>query len=373
MRGARTVIGPRRRGPVTAGEDAPGRLSRANIAALVAFFLALVLVVLGSVVPLPYAVLSPGPTMNVLGDAPNSSTPLIDIDGARTYPTDGALRFTTVVISGGPGHRVHLWAVLDGWLDPTKEVVPVGAVFPPDASSKQVEQVNALEMKGSQQEATAVALRAVGKQVPTHIVVAKVLDSSKATGLLRAGDRIDSVGGTRVDSLDAVRTALQQVDPGKPIEVKVTRADKPVTMQVPTIEGPQGRTALGILLGIDHDFPIDVTIRAGDVGGPSAGLMFSLGIYDKLTPGALTGNHSIAGTGTIDDDGKVGPIGGIRQKLDGAKDDGADYFLAPDRDCDEAVGAIPDGLRVVRVSTFTEAVTAVEAIAKADVASLPHC
>lgn len=373
MRRSRAGVGRRWHDPARAGGEPPGRLSRGNIAALVAFFLVLVLVVLGSVVHLPYAILRPGPTMNVLGDAPNSTTPLIDIDGAPTYPTDGALRFTTVVIAGGPGRRVDLWGVLGGWLDPTQDVVPVEAVFPPDASSKEVEQVNALEMKGSQQEATAVALRAVGKQVPTHIVVAKLLDSSRATGLLRVGDRIDSVGGTRIDSMDGIRDALQQVDPGDPIEVKVTRAGKPVTVQVPTIEAAQGQTALGILLGIDHDFPVEVTIRAGDVGGPSAGLMFSLGIYDKLTPGALTGNRSIAGTGTIDDRGQVGPIGGIRQKLDGAKNDGAEYFLAPEGDCGEVVGAIPDGLRVVKVSTFKQAVTAVEAIAKDDAASLPHC
>jgi PDZ domain-containing protein len=101
--------------------------------------------------------------------------------------------------------------------------------------------------------------------------------------------------------------------------------------------------------------------------------MFSLGIYDKLTPGALAGNHQIAGTGTIDDDGNVGPIGGIRQKLAGARADGATWFLAPAGNCDEVVAHVPDGLQVVKVSTFDQARDAVEAIAKDKTGSLPHC
>ncbi|MEO7130360.1 MAG: PDZ domain-containing protein [Dermatophilaceae bacterium] len=348
-------------------------MSRGNIAVLIIFFLALAIMVIGSVVRLPYAVLSPGPTMNVLGDAPSSTTPLIGIDGAPSYPADGALRFTTVYIAGGPGHAVDAWTVLEAWLDPAQDVVPVDDAFDPNASPQQVEQENALQMQGSQQEATAVALRAIGKKVPTHIVVASVLESSKAVGILKVGDRINSIEGVSTESLDGIREALQKVKPGDPAAVGLTRAGTSLTVQVPTIEVAGGRSALGILIGIDHDFPVKVTISAGDVGGPSAGLMFSLGIYDKLTPGSLTGNHIIAGTGTIDDSGTVGPIGGIRQKLNGAKDDGANFFLAPAANCKEVVGAIPDGLQVFKVGTFNQAVTAVEAIAEDRTASLPRC
>ena len=101
--------------------------------------------------------------------------------------------------------------------------------------------------------------------------------------------------------------------------------------------------------------------------------MFSLGIYDKLTPGALANNHQIAGTGTIDDDGNVGPIGGIRQKLAGARADGATWFLAPADNCDEVVDHVPDGLDVVKVATFDQAKSAVESIAAGRTGSLPHC
>jgi PDZ domain-containing protein len=128
-----------------------------------------------------------------------------------------------------------------------------------------------------------------------------------------------------------------------------------------------------VLLGLAHDFPATVRIDAGSIGGPSAGLMFSLGIYDKLTPGPLAGTENIAGTGTIDDQGRVGPIGGIRQKLAGARAGGSSYFLAPADNCNEVVGNIPGGLEVFKVSTFDDAKAAVEAIAKHRTGALPHC
>ena len=133
------------------------------------------------------------------------------------------------------------------------------------------------------------------------------------------------------------------------------------------------RAIVGISAGTDHTFPFDIDIKLADVGGPSAGLMFALGLYDKLTPGSLTGGKFVAGTGTIDDDGNVGPIGGIRQKLAGARADGATWFLAPADNCDEVVDHVPDGLDVVKVSTFDQARSAVEAIADGRTGSLPHC
>lgn len=351
------------------------RLTGWNIAVLVAFFVALAAVVAGSLVRLPYAIVSPGPTFNALGEENlgGSTKPVIVVDGLPTYPADGTLRFLTVVIKGGPGHPVDAWDLLGAWLDPARDVYPVDQMFDPNANEQQVAEESAIQMEGSQEEAKAVALRAVGEKVPTHVVVAQVLGTSKAKGLLEAGDRFVSVGGTAASDPDAIRAAIQRVKPGDTVSIVVTRSGKRETVQVPTIAGTGGRTAIGVLLGIEHDFPVKVTINAGDVGGPSAGLMFALAIYDKLTPGSLTGNHAIAGTGTIDDQERVGPIGGIRQKLEGARGAGSDYFLAPAANCPEVVGHVPDGLQVVRIGTFDEAVSAVEAIAKGEAASLPHC
>lgn len=354
-------------------EGGRGRLTRGNKTVLAVFFAFLVVVVVGSLVHLPYAVMSPGPTENTLGASGDGGKPIISVSGLPTYPTDGALRFTTVRVEGGPGYPVDVWDVLRAWVDPAREVLPVDEVFDPQVTKEQVAEENAIQMEGSQEEASAVALRALGKKVPTHVAIAGITDGSKAKGLLAVGDRLQRVGDETVTDTQQVRDVLQRTKPGQPVTVTVTRQGKERTVQVPTITGQGGRTALGVILGLTHDFPAKVTIDAGAIGGPSAGLMFSLGIYDKLTPGGLAGGNQIAGTGTIDDAGTVGPIGGIRQKLAGARADGAQYFLAPARNCDEVVGHVPDGLTVVKVGTFAEARTAVEGIAKGQTGSLPHC
>ena len=351
-----------------------GRLTRGNKAVLALFFLFLAVMVAGSLVHLPYAVMSPGPTQDTLGVSNDGKkTPIIEISGLPTYPTDGALRFTTVRVDGGPGYPVDAWDVLRAWIDPSRDVYPVGQIFDTDVTEEQVAEENAVLMAGSQEEATAVAMRAIGEDVPTHIAIASFTDESKAKDLLEKGDRFVRVGDTDITTPDDVRSALQKVTPGSQVRLTVDRKGKQVTVDVPTIEGQGGRTALGVILTLEHDFPATVTVNAGSIGGPSAGLMFSLGIYDKLTPGALTGNHEIAGTGTIDDAGHVGPIGGIRQKVAGARADGAEWFLAPADNCDEVVDHVPDGLQVVKVATFDEARSAVEAIAKNQAGSLPHC
>ncbi|GAA2744591.1 PDZ domain-containing protein [Terrabacter aerolatus] len=361
------------RADVLEGESR-GRLTRGNKAILAAFFFFLVVMVVGSLVHLPYAVMSPGPTQDTLGtSADGKSTPIISISGLPTYPTDGALRFTTVRVEGGPGYPVDVWDILQAWIDPARDVLPVDDVFDPQVTQQQVAEENAIQMEGSQEEATAVALRAIGKQVPTHIAIAGITDTSKAKGVLQVGDRLDRIDGTAITTSEGVRDALQKKKPGDTVSMTVTRKGKELTLDVPTVAGQGGRTALGVLLGLDHDFPAKITIDAGSIGGPSAGLMFSLGIYDKLTPGPLAGGRQIAGTGTIDDQGVVGPIGGIRQKLAGARDDGAQYFLAPADNCNEVVGHVPDGLQVFKVGTFDEGRAAVEAIAKGQTGSLPHC
>jgi PDZ domain-containing protein len=187
------------------------------------------------------------------------------------------------------------------------------------------------------------------------------------------GDRIVRVGDTKVTTAESVRTALQSVRPGEQIEVEVTRGGDPVIINATTMAGAEGRTALGVILQLDHDFPATVTINAGEVGGPSAGLMFALGIYDKLTPGSLTSGLDVAGTGTIDDEGAVGPIGGIKQKMAGARAGGSEYFLAPRGNCPEVVGNLPSGLEVFAVGSFEDATKAVEGIASGRTSSLGRC
>ena len=354
--------------------DGPGPstgMSRRTGGWLVALFVGVALAALLSLIHLPYAILKPGPVTNTLGEV-SANKPLIQVTDAHTYPTSGVLDFTTVAVYGGPQHPVNVWDVLGGLVDHSAHVVPEETMFPKGTTSKDVEEENTAEMVDSQQEAIAVALRATGATVPEVISIAQVPGGSPSKGVLRAGDEVVSVDGVPANSTEAVRGAVQKHKPGETVAVTVRRDGTTRQLTARTADA-EGRTVLGVLLRTRFSFPVKVSINAGDVGGPSAGMMFSLAIFDKLTPGALTGGAKIAGTGTIAGDGAVGPIGGIQQKLYGARNGGARWFLAPASNCNEVVGHVPDGLKVVKVSTFSEARSAVEAIAARKGDALPAC
>ena len=348
----------------------PYRMSRRSTIALVGVFLLIALGALSTMVGLPYAIMKPGPITNTLGKLAGKQ--LITVSGAQTYPTQGALDFTTVRVSGGPGYRVTVWDLLTAAIKPSEAVVDEELYYPKGVTDKQVEEESTAEMIDSQQEAIAVALKAVGQKVVEHVVIGQVAKDAPSAALLKAGDEIVTVDGKTVADSNAVRASVSTHKPGESVALGLVRDGKPLTVTAKTRDA-QGRATVGVFLGVRFEFPIDVKINAGDVGGPSAGTMFSLAVYDTLTPGPLTGGQQIAGTGTIDSTGKVGPIGGIQQKLVGAHDGGAKWFLAPAENCDEVVGHVPDGLRVVRIATFDEAKTAGEAIADKRADSLPTC
>lgn len=357
--------------PAAGPAAGPERLSRRAVVLLVGAFLGIAVAAVVSMVPVHYAVLEPGPISNTLG-AGADGKPLISITGAAVYPTSGALNFTTVRVTGGPGDRPTALMVIRAWFDPHAAVLDEDQLFPKGVTGKQVEQENTAEMAGSQQDAIAVALRALGKAVPETVLVAAVPAGSPSAGVLKPGDEIVSVDGHRVTSAQDVRTDVQARRPVESVTLGVRRAGAALTLKV-TAGRSDGHAAVGIYLRSTFHFPVTVRINAGDVGGPSAGTMFALGIYDKLTPGALTGGADIAGTGTIDTDGTVGPIGGIQEKLAGAQEGGAQWFLAPAGNCGEVVGHVPDGLRVVKIATFEQARRAVEAIGGKHTGSLPTC
>ncbi len=345
----------------------PGRLTTGL---LTAFF---VLVIAGAVmtfVPLPYVTLGPGPATNVLGTV--DGAPVLSIEGRKTYPTEGSLDFTTVVFDGGPGRKVTIYEVLGGWLSPDVDVVPESLYFPPDATAEQVDAENSEMMNESQVVAAATALRALGVDVPTHVVVAQVSPGGPSDGTLEAGDVIVSVDGAPVGSAVALRRAVAPKPAGSTVSLVVRRDGAQRTVRVTTVAS-QGHSIIGVLPSLGYDLPVSVTLNTGRVGGPSAGLMFSLAIYDALTPGPLTGGKNIAGTGTIEDDGRVGPISGIAQKMVGAREAGAHWFLAPAEECGDTSGRVPDGMTVVKVSTFQDARTAVEDIAAGRTGDLPRC
>lgn len=348
----------------------PDRPSRWVAALLSGAFLAMAVVATLSLVPLPYAVMSPGPVTDTLGTIGGQR--IIEVPEEAFHATDGRLFFTTVRVRGGPGERVTAFDVARAALDPSQDVYRAEDLFPRGATREQVSEENAAEMEGSQRVAAAVAERAMGQEVPLSVAVTAVVPDSAAVGLVEEGDVIVSVDGRAADSPSVVREAVRAHRPGDTVTIVVRRGAEELTIH-PVLGEREGVASLGIVMTGRYELPVEVAIHTGAIGGPSAGMMFALGIYDLLTPGALPAGEAIAGTGTLADDGRVGPIGGIRQKLVGARDGGASWFLSPADNCPEVVGRVPDGLRVVRVSTFDEALSAVERIATGDPDSLPTC
>lgn len=320
---------------------------------------------------LPYAIMTPGPIMNTLGEA-GEGTPLIAVDGAATYPTEGELNFTTVRVGGGPGNETSIVDYVSARFSPEATILPVDEVFPRGASRTQIREENQAEMVGSQEEAAAVALRALGYAVRETVSIVEVDEASAFLGALQPEDVVTGVDGVATDGADAIRAEVAKVPAGGDISVTVIRDGVTQTVEGRTIDAG-GRSVLGIYLRREFDSDVEVTITAGDVGGPSAGTMFALGIYDVLTEGPLTGGRDISGTGTINADGDVGMIGGIVQKVIGAKDGGSRYFLAPQDNCAELEGRIPDGIEVFSIATFTDALAAVEGIAADATGELARC
>ncbi len=355
------------------GYEAPPRMDQRTWTMVISGVAAIVLMAVVSLLPLPYALMRPGPVLDVLSDP--DGTPLISIEGRDTYSTSGTLDLLTVRVTGGPGSRSTVWDVLRGWVDPSIAVRPVDEVFPPQVSEDDVDERNAQEMVTSQEQATVAAMGELDVQVPTTLTVDAFTEDSRAVGQLEAGDVVTSVAGTAVVDLPELRDALQEVEPGDDVTIGFTRGGEAQEVSFPTSEA-DGRTVMGVFIDPTYELPFEVAIRIEDIGGPSAGMIFALGIVDKLTPGEMTGGERIAGTGTMDSDGAVGPIGGIQQKLVGAKGAGAQWFLAPADNCNEVVGHVPDGLRVVRVETLEQARDAVEAIGSNDpsaIDALPTC
>ncbi|MFH8519332.1 PDZ domain-containing protein [Streptomyces gelaticus] len=338
----------------------------------------------GVLIKVPYSEMSPGPTVNTLGKV--GGEPVLQISGHKTYPTSGNLNMTTVRVTGAD-YNMNLVEAVYGWLAHDSVVVPHDTLYPDGKTEQESTQENAEEFSQSQESAKVAALTELGIPVASRVVVSTVVKGSPAQGKLHAGDVIKQVDGTPVKQPEDVAKLVTRHDPGEQvtftiIPARTAQAAEKVGKEpegsrkivITTAKAPkENRAIVGIQAGTDHTFPFRIDIKLADVGGPSAGLMFSLGIIDKLTPGKLTGGKFIAGTGTIDDKGKVGPIGGINMKLVGARNAGARYFLTPDENCRAAASDTPSGLTLVKVKTIDDAKNSLEKIRAGDTAGLPSC
>lgn len=345
-------------------------MTQRTLAALIALPLVLVLLVLSWVVSLPYSVYSPGPMIDVLGEY--DGRPIVRVEGHRTYPTSGALSLTTVSETTKDAD-LSLGQLVISWLDHDNAVVPLEVAHPDEKLTAEQEKKQSIaQMASSQEVAAAAALHRLGYDI-ARPTVAEVEPHSPAEGKLRKNDVIVRVDGTKVRSAEQLVSEVSGAQPGRPIALVVRRGGKRHQLRV-VPHKVNGQPRVGIAVGETYDFPFTVSVNIDpNIGGPSAGLMMSLGIYDTLTPGKLTRGQPIAGTGTIEYDGTVGPIGGIEQKIAAAREKGARLFLVPKDNCVDVTDLDTDGMRLVRTSTMKDAIHSIRAWAKDPEASLPSC
>ena len=339
-------------------------------AGLLAVPLLIALWVIALTSPLPFVTYQPGLTVDVLG-APDGKE-IIQVNGRKTYRDDGELRLTTVYVTR-PESKVNLLQLMEGWISTDDAVYPRRIVYPPGETDAASEREGALEMVGSQDAAVAVALTELGVDYDKAVKILTVDPGTPAKGVLKPGDLILQVGDRPVTTTTQVEDAVKASGSGRPLDVRIERdgAERTVTVTPKEIDG---QTRVGISLLPSYRFPFQVSVGIDDqIGGPSAGLMFSLGIYDTLTPGSLTDGEVIAGTGTIAPNGKVGPIGGIQQKIAAARETGAKLFLVPPANCREALAVSSGDMQLVRAATMHDAVGSLETWADDAEADLPSC
>jgi PDZ domain-containing protein len=340
-------------------------VSRRTWTLLVSLGLAMALGLLGALATVPYVALRPGKTFDTLGMVADRT--LVDIKGTQTYPTSGHLNMTTVTVVD----NVTLYTALALWISGRSTLVPRDEIFDPGLSERQVEQQNLQLFRDSEANAKAAALRYLG--YPTTVVAGQIVPGGAASGKLAVGDRLLALNGQQIPTAKRAVELLVGSHPGQFVHLRFQHGESPPQeVELALGKGAQSnRGYLGVGLTERPEAPFTITITLADVGGPSAGLMFALAIVDKLTPGALTGNTFVAGTGEINPEGQVGPIGGISLKMISAQEAGATVFLVPAGNCDEAVQRAPAGLRLMRVATLTDAVHALDEIRAGH--QPPHC
>lgn len=374
--------------PASAVETAGNRRGYGRWWVLLAILLMALLTVAAASVPVPYVATTPGPTFDlkhhdgepeiiaISGQDPvTGSAVTLDED----EPADpGELHMVTISEYGGPGTTLTLFDLLRFQLDGVSQIDNYEDIYPSNITPEQVEELAKAQMTSSHSTSAVAALEELGWSVPATVTIIDAVAESGAVGKVREGDELISVTTPdgvehRINTASGVFALMGTQPPDTPLKVTVRRDGKLVTEEIVSGESPDGYgSKLGIYLNTDIRMPLDVQVHLEEVGGPSAGMMFALSIIDRLTPGDLTGGVSIAGTGALGYDGRVQPIGGLPQKIEGAKRSGVEWFLAPSANCDELTKA-PTGINVVRVEDLKEARAAVDAIAQGTTENLPAC
>jgi len=347
-------------------------MSQRTRAGLLALCLLAALWMTAAFVPLPYVTYYPGPTVDILGTTDDGQE-TVQVTGHRAYhDEDGELRMTTVYVST-PQEDVTLPDLLRAYFDPDAAVWPRSSIYAPDETDESNSRESDLAMTSSQDTAIAAALTQLGEQLDPVVEVLDVTPGLPAEDKLEVRDILLEVGAPTITKGQDVIDAVQGAEPGEPITFVVRRKGERVSVDL-TPEEVDGELRVGITPGEGFDFPFQVDVAISDnIGGPSAGLMMAMAIYDTLTPGSITDGANIAGTGTITPSGQVGPIGGIQQKIAAARDAGAELFFVPADNCTSIGGVDPGSMRLARATTMDRTVTTLADWVADHDAVLPTC
>ena len=352
----------------------PMQLSRRYVTRLVAALGLIALTCVAMVIPVPYVTMKPGQAFDTLGDF--DGKPMFSFeDGVKTYPTSGTLDFTTVSITSN-NHHLRVGELVRAYFSDDVAVVPRDLVYPKGETAEQSKAESAALMDGSKDSSKVAALRAAGYEVGETPMIAAVSDDGAAKGILQPGDLVVAVDGVDVATNQDVVEAVGKREPGDDVDLGIVRDGEKQTVTITTRADAEDPTVprVGVGVGTKYDFPFELDNNVGDqIGGSSAGTMFALAIYDRLTPGALTGGLQVAGTGEMSADGIVGKIGGVQQKIAGAHAAGAHVFLVPTDNCAEAVAGDTHGLQLVKITTLDDAISSLEALANDPDAKVPTC
>jgi len=331
-------------------------VNRRTLTLVVALVPILVFGLLLGLVTVPFVSLGPGPTFDTLGEY--DGKPVVAIDGTPVKPTSGHLNMTTVSQRDG----LSLGQALVLWGSGSQQLVPRDLVFPPEKSREDIEKSQNADFQNSEDSAEYAALNYL--KFAKAVTVEKVTDPGPSAGKLQVGDAIDKVDGTPVPDVEAFTKIL-----------KATKPDQTITLDFRRKNAPPGTATVKLGRNDDRDYgflgiavqtapwaPFTVDFNLANIGGPSAGLMFSLAVVDKLNDGNLNGGKFVAGTGSITADGTVGPIGGIRHKMSTAAEAGATVFLVPKENCDEARTAAQDTMTLIKAENLTQTVDALKTL-----------
>jgi PDZ domain-containing protein len=309
--------------------------------------------------------MSPGTPQNILGNA-------ISISGAETFPTKGKLSVTSVMVTN-PDSYLTGFDILYGWITSDQAVLPRAEIYPENETAEQSNQQGAADMQESQVNATSAALSLLGYKGESKLIINTVNPNSFAFKQLLTGDQIISVDQKVLTSATQITDYLDSKKAGDVVKVSVIRSSAgstPIEIPVKLSKRDDGSAYIGVNIETKHNFPVNVKIKLDETGGPSGGLIFALGIVEKLQSEDLIRGRNIAGTGTITDTGEVGPIGGITEKIIGAKKAGVSIFIAPIENCSDITHPeLLKGIKVVPVATLSEALAVLRAPDNATFAS----